>query len=505
MPTVNLTPLGLGELLDQTFSTFRKHFWLFAGIMVIPQSLMVALNIMIQVTLNPAMFPQAQKDPHAATQAAETAMRAGLASFAILIPYFVVYTLALGASTYALSEIYLGRTITIRESYRAVRRKLGTLLNVFFSISLRTFGLVILLFILMGMMVAGVAPIAKFMPWVAIVVGLIAILGMLAAAALVIIFLVRYSVAVPAAVLERLNARQALKRSVVLTKGYLWRLLIVGFLMWMITMTLVTLCQSPFTVATVLMSIKGGQPSLWLTVPSLLIGGAASVATAPLFMISFAIAYYDLRVRKEGFDLQLMMSNLDQTGTPGASVAGQTTDQSGLQDGSVLGVVILTFLTGGIYQPIWFLLRRKAFNRLNSPEKLGAAGLTVALLAFVANFAIPIAGSFAWGSSVQAENILGPVHPAILLIGGIIMVVSCFKVRRILLDHLAPQQEGMFSASIRFQYDDAFSRMGTFFLGIYYLQYKINGLLDRLASEPSGTQETMPLAAAEPIPPPMTT
>jgi hypothetical protein len=503
MPTVKLVPLGLGELLDQTFSTFRKHFWLFAGIMVIPQGMIVALNIIMQVTMNPARFPQPQQNPQTADQAAASLWHAALASFAILIPYLIVYTMALGASTYALSEIYLGRAITIRESYRAVRRKVGSILNVIFSIGLRTFGIFFLIGILFVIMFAGVAPIARVMPWV-LVVGLIAILGMIVAAVLVVIFLLRYSVAVPAVVLEKLNARQALKRSVALTKGYLWRLLIVAVLMWLINLTLVSLCQAPFTVATILMTIKGARPSLWLTIPGLLFGGAASVATAPLFMISFAIAYYDLRVRKEGFDLQLMMANLD-AGTPGASDARPTNERTGLDQCSVPGLVLLTFLTGGIYQPIWFLLRRKALNGLNSPEKLGVAGLLVALAAFIGNFAIPIVGSFVWGTLVEAENVLVPAHALTLLVAGIIIVVHCFKVRRILLDHLAPQQEGMFSASIRFQYDDMFSRMGTFFLGIYYLQYKINGLTDRLTPEPRGSRETMPHAAAEAIPPPMTT
>src|SRR5208282_4995706 len=43
---------------------------------------------------------------------------------------------------------------------------------------------------------------------------------------------------------------------------------------------------------------------------------------------------------------------------------------------------------------------------------------------------------------VEAENALAPVHALALLVAGIIMVVQCFKVRRILLDHLAPRQEG---------------------------------------------------------------
>jgi hypothetical protein len=489
MSTVNLVPLGLGELLDQTFSTFRKHFWLFAGIMAVPQGIMAGLSLVIQIFMNPVMYAQPQQSPQAAAQTVASAMHVFLAGLGVLVPYFVLYVLALGASTYALSETYLGRTTTIRQSYRVVLRKFWKLLFVIISVFLRSFGILMLaIFVLTFTMTAALAPIPPSMVWVPIVVGLLAILGMVAGGVLVVIFLMRYSVAVPALVLEKISARQAIKRSVALTKGYLWRLLIVGLLMAMIYATLVALCQSPFTVATVLITVKGGQPSLWLTIPNLLLGSAASIATAPLFMISFAIAYYDLRVRKEGFDLQLMMSNLDQIGSPASTPVNEGDE---LEDNSVWAAIVLTVLTGGIYQPIWFLRRRRALNKLNSPEKIGVFGLLVALVGFMGNVCIPLLGSFVWGSSVQAENKLGPIHPAILLVAQVIIVVQCFKVRRILLDHLAPKQEGMFS------------RMGTFFLGIFYLQHKINGLLDRLTSAAGGSGEMTSLAAAEYAPPPM--
>jgi len=272
--------------------------------------------------------------------------------------------------------------------------------------------------------------------------------------------------------------------------------------MMLIRLVLVSLCQAPFTVAAILVTAKGAQPGLWLTIPSLLLGGVGATAIAPLLMISFAIAYYDLRVRKEGFDLQLMMSDLDKTTPQGATRQEQMNEGDRLEDSSVSGVFLLSFLTGGIYQPIWFMNRRKALNNLHSPEKLGVGALSVALAGFIASASLPIVGSFIWGSWVNTENALGPVHPLILLMAGIIMVVQCFKVRRILLDHLGPRREGMFAASIRFQNDDLISRMGTFFLGIFYLQHKINGLLDRLTADEGGQGEMISqLSSVSPLPP----
>ena len=45
--TIDLRPLSLGELLDRTFSLYKKHFWLFVGIMAIPSAFMIPANILI--------------------------------------------------------------------------------------------------------------------------------------------------------------------------------------------------------------------------------------------------------------------------------------------------------------------------------------------------------------------------------------------------------------------------------------------------------------------------
>jgi len=500
MPTVNLAPLSLGELLDQTFTYLRKHFWLFAGIMVAPEAVLVGLNLLMQVFLRPPRFVPGTR-PVPSTQMAAFLGRAGLSTLAILLAYYVVYALALGATTYALSEIHLGRATTIRESYRAVRRRLGRLINVTLTIMIRTFGVFVLALVLLGFSLALMGNLPRSLLWVAVLLGLGLFVGFIITGILLIIFLVRYSVAVPALVLENLSARQALKRSVVLTSGFLWRLLVVGVLTLLIRMVVVFLCQSPFAIAIMLVTVKGGYPSIWLSIPSMLVGGACATATAPLFMIGFALAYYDLRVRKEGFDLQLMMSNLDASQPQGTGLQSASGDHAPLADAGIFGMCLLTLLTAGLYAPIWFLIRRRALNDLRSQEKLEVLPIAVALAALVASLCLPIVGSLKWGSWIEVENAYPLLHPAILLVAGLTLIVQCFKVRRILLDHLAPWQEGMFSAGIRMQHEELFSRTGTFFFGIFYLQHKINGMLDQFISDAGGHDEVKTPASAMPVPP----
>ncbi|PYV11272.1 MAG: hypothetical protein DMG23_04795, partial [Acidobacteria bacterium] len=48
MATPDLRPLSFGELLDRTFSLYRRHFWVFVGIMAIPQLFIVAWAMLWQ-------------------------------------------------------------------------------------------------------------------------------------------------------------------------------------------------------------------------------------------------------------------------------------------------------------------------------------------------------------------------------------------------------------------------------------------------------------------------
>ena len=43
--------------------------------------------------------------------------------------------------------------------------------------------------------------------------------------------------------------------------------------------------------------------------------------------------------------------------------------------------------------------------------------------------------------------------------------------------------------------------MGTFFFGIFYLQHKINSMLDLFISSPGGREELSTPASAMPVPP----
>lgn len=318
MSGVELRPLSLGELLDHTFSYYRKHFLLFVGIMALPQVLIVAVNLGLISFRSPRIAAPRPGHPvpifspaHILSTLAATLLGVALVMFA----YALVYCIALGASSFALSEVHLGRTTTIAGAYRRLRGKVWRLFDVLVSIILRSVGIFALAWaagaVIFILSITLLSVKGKPNPVVMVLLGLVGFLVLAAGMVFAFIVVLRYSLAVPSLVLEDLRAREAIKRSIFLAKGNLWRIFLTIILMYIINMVGVMVFQGPFFVVLMFAAIKTHTVPLWVQVPMYISGGIGGALSGPFMIIALALHYYDSRVRKEGYDLQLMMSNLD--------------------------------------------------------------------------------------------------------------------------------------------------------------------------------------------------
>ncbi len=309
MSSADLRPLSLGELLDRTFTLYRSHFWLFIGIMAVPQLLAIVLNVVLEILQQHGLV--VSSGSVAGARGPEFTMLAAvlvMVSWVVIILDGMLYALALGATTVAVSEVYLGRSVTIRDAYGNLRGRLWRLIRVAFSIFLRFFGLLVLAGFAAVILTASLAPSNP------IVMGSLFLVLVVVAVALGVWVVLRYGVAIPALLLENLKARQAMKRSVSLTSGYRGRVFLTLLLMAIVTYAAVLLFQGPFLAA--IMMTKGGAASLWLRSLAVTSGGIGGALTGPLAMIALSLLYYDVRVRKEAFDLQMMMAALEPGGPP---------------------------------------------------------------------------------------------------------------------------------------------------------------------------------------------
>ncbi len=265
-----LRPLSLGEILDRTFSLYRRHFLLFLGITAVPQLLILGLNL-AQTTL--MKLPKGPGRPPAnqlqvGSPGTLLALSIGLIVGAIV--YFIAYLFAQGATVHAVSKIYLGRSTTVGAALGQMWGKLFKLFKVIVLNSLAVLGATVF-FIIPGIYVA-----------------------------------CRLLTCIPAALLEDLGARESLGRSWGLTKDNAGRSFVIYGLYIAMLYAIILLFMIPLTVMT---AVSPNDPEMLRLSAMMVHVGTflAEILVGPFLLIATSVFYYDLRVKKEAFDLQMMM------------------------------------------------------------------------------------------------------------------------------------------------------------------------------------------------------
>jgi hypothetical protein len=187
----------------------------------------------------------------------------------------VLSAVAAAASTFIISENYMGRRITAMESFQRSVPFIGRLVSLAIMTSL----------------LVGLGFILFFIPGCILFAGLI--------------------LANPALVIEGIpNATDAMGRAWSLSRGHRWKI----FGCMLVTFVLVLLpvvALSGFAVVSADPEAmqRGVSPVgiVWLSIAS-----ALQVLIYPMVYCVLTVAYYDLRVRKEAFDLEVLAAGLSR-------------------------------------------------------------------------------------------------------------------------------------------------------------------------------------------------
>jgi len=325
-----LRPMSTSQVLDRTFHLYRNNFVLFAGIAILTPALkLIALLIQLKI-FGPIVMPQ---QPNALTPQFLQAffVRVVIGFLVGVVIYLVGTALASSATAYAVSMVHLGKTTTIAESYRRVKPIFLRILWLLWVMVMFTFGPLVLCYVLifalafaMPLLMKGADPQVGLM--IATLGGVLLILvGIVGAGVWMLYALCRYALAVPACTLEKLPARISLVRSKFLTYGAKWSILGIVFLTGLMSIILTYALQMPALLASnsLVMSARSHltmAATVWIYIADFL-GGALA---GPVTTIALVLVYYDQRVRKEAFDLQLMMEAVGQAAPapPAAAAPG---------------------------------------------------------------------------------------------------------------------------------------------------------------------------------------
>ncbi len=248
---IHFEPMTVGMILDAAIRIYFRNFWLLVGI--------AAVGYLPQLLL-PLLVALAQ-----ALDSDLSMLIIMLGALGNLVWWLLLYPWTLGAATYAISRIYLGEEADLWKALRVALDEVGTL----FLTSL--------------------------------IVSVIVFIGLLLLIVPGILWWLSYSLIVPVIMLEGTNSQEARWRSRELTRNYRGRILvlfvIVIFLQFVAQLAAIGLVGALFE------NILLTQAVQWV----------ATVLAVPLPIVLTILLYYDLRIRKEGFDLELLSGALGRS------------------------------------------------------------------------------------------------------------------------------------------------------------------------------------------------
>lgn len=274
-PPLRLRPLEIGDLLDETFRMYRRHFLLFAGLSVLVSIPSAALSGFFSYSLFNGLLQSTnpQQPPNLSFLEPTLVAAAIILVVSIaLIPFFY------GAVTFAACESALGRSVTAAGVLSGVLRRYFQLLGYWLLI-----GVMAIAFCLLPLWI-----------WI----------------------WVSWVVVMPVMFIENAGLGAAMNRSWRLVDKRWWRTFLIVFLIFIVFYA-VRFALSAF--------IALGQTLLQIVVSPLVvvwISGATGVIVDslvnPVFQIAIVLIYFDLRVRREGLDLFQLAQGLPPPPPPPA-------------------------------------------------------------------------------------------------------------------------------------------------------------------------------------------
>lgn len=289
MEAPQLRPLGVGDIVDRVFALYRSRPLLYLAAAAIPYLVFVLLIAGVTLALAASFSGLAEFANAIALGATPNpaVFASAIGTFFVFILFIVIaavliLSLQTTALVYAMSARYLGRQVTLGETLRAglraAPRVIGTGLLIFIALVLMWTALII-------------AMVLYQQAWF---VALVALGGVVAS-----FFLLASTLVAPVvATIESVGPIGAIRRAFSLSKGNRWRILGLQLLLLVINGVISAVVSAVFV--TTIISDPGLRAAAQQVV-----NAVTTIAWAPVEWGTFAILYYDLRVRREAFDLQL--------------------------------------------------------------------------------------------------------------------------------------------------------------------------------------------------------
>ncbi|HEX4013341.1 MAG TPA: hypothetical protein VHX17_05540 [Candidatus Cybelea sp.] len=306
---MDLRPLGFGEIFDRAVTLYIRNIVPFIGIVMV---LILPLSI-LQYILDRSSQPQLdmmikvlQNPEHAKVAHVPTILDSPASVAVLLVLLFITYLFwpfALNAVAVGVARLYRNRRVEFRACYEAVLSRwpqiIGLLFVQFLAFLAWYVAVVVIVLAIVVIVIALGAASSAFAFWFGFVAGLagIVIMAPLLAPLAVSLVFAMYS-----AVIEQCGVGESLRRGFtrVFNRTEFWR-----SLLFALAAGGVVLGGSMMLGMLGLLAAFAHQPALEAIVESL-----ARATLAPFGVVLLAIYYFDVRIRREAFDLENSLDRL---------------------------------------------------------------------------------------------------------------------------------------------------------------------------------------------------
>ena len=293
-------PMGIGDIFDEVFDLYKHNFVVLAGIGT-------ALFMPVYLALAALSY--------------STYAQFGV-QFILLA---VVNPFVTTALCFAISQTFLGRQTTIGKSYRFVGRRFWQYLGTW------TLSILVPVGAMMapgavGAAIGGVAYLVFHEWWPAAVLGG---LGLMAGIVLAVLMGIWFTFVPAVFAVEGLKYIAALKRSRELVAGHVGRIFAVLFLVNLLVGIVTFAALMPLGMLSGFETATTGESSPITPIQNIITGIVTSLLQ-PVSLCAIVLLYYDARIRKEGFDLQLLAEELSAVSAEKSDLypAGPTPDET---------------------------------------------------------------------------------------------------------------------------------------------------------------------------------
>lgn len=306
---MDLRPLGFGEIFDRAVTLYVRNFVAFVAIVMVLVLPLAVLQYVVDLGSQPqfdAMMRVLANPSAARAQPFPTIFDSpqALAATGILLLFsFAIWPFALNAVAVGVASLYNGRRVDFRACYRVVLARWLQILGVIgieFIVFLGWYAAVVLLAVavVVVVMVLGAA-----LPVLGPIVGLLAILLVLAVMVPPIApLVVAFTFGMYAVVIEELGVVAALKLGFarVFNRQEFWRAVLFA----------VAVCAIGLGASTMFAVLGMVAAIFHLPVLQAVIQSLPMATISPLAVVILAVYYFDVRIRREAFDLQQGLERL---------------------------------------------------------------------------------------------------------------------------------------------------------------------------------------------------